>query len=136
MSSKLCAMCHTVRPLRFFFKDSARKDGLQSRCKDCHKTFKISPETRLLKRQSQLRQDAAHPEKPKARSIVANAVKRGRLIRQPCEVCGDQKSQAHHEDYSKPLEVRWLCDPHHKAHHKAMKAIEAALAKKIPKIFK
>ena len=29
----------------------------------------------------------------------------GRLIRQPCEVCGEVKSQAHHGDYGKPLDV-------------------------------
>lgn len=130
MSSKLCSMCNTVRPLRLFFKDSTRKDGLQRRCKECHKKFKISPQTRLLKRQSRIRQDAANPEKAKARQLVTYAVKTGKIIRKPCDVCGSMKSQAHHEDYSKPLEVRWLCDSHHKAHHKAMKAIEAALAKK------
>lgn len=39
------------------------------------------------------------------------------LERQPCEICG-AKAEAHHEDYNKPLEVRWLCFKHHREWHK------------------
>jgi hypothetical protein len=45
-------------------------------------------------------------------------LKRGKLTRQPCEVCG-AVAQMHHDDYSKPLEVRWLCRGHHLEHHRA-----------------
>lgn len=34
---------------------------------------------------------------------------------------GFHKVQAHHDDYSKPLEVRWLCVPHHALHHKQLR---------------
>lgn len=40
-------------------------------------------------------------------------IKRGKLIPQPCEVCGNPEVQSHHDDYSKPLQVRWLCRVHH-----------------------
>ncbi len=53
------------------------------------------------------------PEKAKARDCVSNAIRSGHLIKQPCEVCGGLKVQAHHEDYSKPLDVNWLCIKHH-----------------------
>ncbi len=53
-----------------------------------------------------------------ARQKVANAIKTGRLIRLPCEICGAVKSEGHHEDYEKPLEVLWLCRKHHSALHK------------------
>jgi hypothetical protein len=49
--------------------------------------------------------------------ITSRAIRRGELVRQPCEVCGNPRSHAHHDDYSKPLEVRWLCAGHHKRWH-------------------
>lgn len=59
---------------------------------------------------------ARSPEKYLARQAVARALKNGTLIKLPCEVCG-AKAQAHHIDYSKPLEVRWLCFVHHRMEH-------------------
>ncbi len=53
------------------------------------------------------------------RMRVVYALRTGRLKRMPCEVCGETKAQAHHDDYSKPLDVRWLCQKHHLQHHKA-----------------
>lgn len=58
-----------------------------------------------------------HPQKRAAHQAVSNAIRDGRLVRQPCEKCGALKVQAHHDDYSKPLDVRWLCIPHHNLHH-------------------
>ena len=40
-------------------------------------------------------------------------VKRGVIRRTPCIYCGEKKVEGHHEDYSKPLEVYWVCRPHH-----------------------
>lgn len=55
-----------------------------------------------------------NPMKWSARQRVARAIKKGVLTRLPCRQCGEIKSQAHHEDYSKPLEVVWLCRTHHR----------------------
>jgi len=55
----------------------------------------------------------------KARSAVTMAKKSGALKPEPCRVCGStEKVEAHHEDYSKPLVVDWLCFVHHRARHK------------------
>lgn len=59
-----------------------------------------------------------YPEKRIARVTVGNAIRDGKLEKKPCEVCGSVKSEAHHEDYSKPLEVRWLCRQHHAEIHR------------------
>lgn len=65
------------------------------------------------------RQKEREPVQEAARRQVAHAVRSGKLTRQPCEKCGLAKSEAHHDDYTKPLEVRWLCRTHHVEHHTA-----------------
>lgn len=57
-------------------------------------------------------------EKRAAHILTGSAIKSGKLKKQPCEVCRKKKVEAHHDDYSKPLEVRWLCKKHHTEHHK------------------
>lgn len=54
-----------------------------------------------------------YPEKNKAHKIVFSAKRNGTLKQLPCFQCGNTKSEAHHEDYSKPLDVIWLCKQHH-----------------------
>lgn len=55
-------------------------------------------------------------------TMVNNAVRNGRLKKSPCVVCGSTKRiHGHHEDYSKPLDVIWLCQTHHKARHREIK---------------
>jgi len=48
-----------------------------------------------------------------ARSKLHVYVKRGSVVKATCEVCGSVEVQGHHDDYSKPLEVHWLCRQHH-----------------------
>lgn len=58
-------------------------------------------------------------DRPKvlARKRVQKQWRLGKLVKQPCEICGETKVEAHHDDYSQPLAVRWLCRPHHREHH-------------------
>jgi len=65
-----------------------------------------------------------NPEKRAAHVALGNAIRDGKLRKGPCEVGGDceGKVQAHHDDYSKPLEVRWLCKRHHEAADQARRA--------------
>lgn len=55
--------------------------------------------------------------KDKVRSTAGVALRRGKITRKPCQKCGSEKSQMHHHDYSKPLEVEWLCRPCHLWEH-------------------
>ena len=59
-----------------------------------------------------------YPERVIARQKVQIAKKSGKLIQRACAVCGEAKTEAHHEDYSKPLEVVWLCSKCHREVHK------------------
>lgn len=108
-------------------------------CKDCQRQYdkdraNLSHRVtaREVYRQTAAGKDAgrrahlAYVEKNKDRRAahvaVGNALRDGRLFRKPCEVCGATKVHAHHDDYAKPLEVRWLCRRHHVAHHKEASA--------------
>ncbi len=59
------------------------------------------------------------PEKHRARQLLHYAIKKGDIIRLPCEVCGNVRSQGHHEDYTKPYDVNWLCALHHTEKHRS-----------------
>lgn len=56
--------------------------------------------------------------KIKARNDAGYAIRSGQLVKEPCEVCGATDVHAHHEDYSLPLAVRWLCPAHHGEIHR------------------
>ncbi len=56
--------------------------------------------------------------KHNARRKLRYHIKKGYIKRLPCEVCNSLISQAHHFDYSKPLEVIWLCSKHHGERHR------------------
>jgi hypothetical protein len=56
------------------------------------------------------------PNRARAQSMVQHALRSGRLTKQPCLVCGEN-AVAHHPDYDRPLDVVWLCQPHHKQAH-------------------
>lgn len=72
-------------------------------------------------RHSELAPDARM--RANARSYLNVYVKRGRVKKQPCEVCGStERVHGHHHDYSKPLDVRWLCKEHHHEEHARIKA--------------
>lgn len=135
---KECFKCSKTLPKSEFYRHNQMGDGLLGKCKGCTKkdvsTRYYDPEGRKkviayerkraqdpqrranwIKYQRNLR--ANHPEKYGARQAVWRAVKSGRLEKLPCAKCGSPDSQAHHEDYSKPLDVMWLCFKHHREHH-------------------
>ena len=62
------------------------------------------------------------PEKDYARSVVNNAITAGKMSRGACEVGVDcyGRIEAHHDDYDRPLDIRWLCQRHHELHHRSV----------------
>lgn len=100
-----------------------KKEDYSSYCKDCAarnmKAWRLKQAGGVVKP----KKIALTPEEKKlrrdVRAITHSALRRGILISLPCEVCGtDTNIEAHHDDYSKPLDVRWLCKSHHDDHHK------------------
>ena len=136
MTIKVCNKCGTGKPLSEFNKRAGSRDGYRGNCKRCHQdTCKAYAKTDVGKK---VHQEASrkyakgaptkrylsnkewrerNPAKYAAHGIVAYAIKKGRLIKGLCECCGEKTVHAHHDDYAKPLEVRWLCSPCHNNWH-------------------
>jgi hypothetical protein len=134
---KVCFKCGCELPLDQFYKHPSTSDGHLGKCKDCTKRDMelhrlLNPEAhaererkrnataarKATKRKAADRHRAKYPEKYKARNAVGNAVRDGRLIKPPeCKKCGKPgKVEAHHEDYSRPLDVEWWCFSCHRLH--------------------
>lgn len=88
-----------------------RKKAIKQRS---NPNYKVDP---LKKREAMRKYKEKYPQKHKAKQLVANAIRSGKLNVFPCSKCGAINSEAHHEDYSKPLEVIWLCPKHHAERH-------------------
>lgn len=105
-----CISCYKQKVKdRWFANHESNKEKERAR----HKTEK----GKLKLRKCTIAFRAKNPEKYKAHTAVSNALRDKRLFKSPCIKCGDDRSQAHHEDYSKPLEVIWLCKACHNAEH-------------------
>ncbi len=122
---KPCIKCTVVKPLVEFYKGT-------NKCKPCTRFDVTANRKRNIEhyrkydRERGNRQNPSYlksyresgPNKYKAVTMVNNAVRDGKLFREPCEACCSEVSvHAHHDDYLKPLNVRWLCAPCHKQWH-------------------
>jgi len=120
---KVCAECKKRKALTSFHRSSASPDGRKMVCGDCcnARTARYVAKYPEWKVRARAAWRKRNPDKIKAAvrryKMIQREIKAGRMVRQPCEVCGDMRSQGHHDDYSKPLVVRWLCQAHHAEHH-------------------
>ena len=121
---KRCSKCRQRKPRSEFSKDRSRKDGLQNRCKPCNRKIvkKWAKENPDKKRENdrahELTNRERHPEKYKARHKVRDRVAKGTMVKpKRCEGCRRKFPrhllQGHHQNYSKPLEIEWLCEECH-----------------------
>ena len=69
---------------------------------------------------------ALYPERYRAEQAVRNAKRNGTLFPQPCAICGAIKTECHHKDYSKPLDVVWLCKHCHRLVHNGKLEVQDA----------
>lgn len=129
---KTCTACRTIKPFDDFYDHQGGKMGV---CKGCHKAAvrarartnpavqeydrrrSKTPERRAHIQLVSKRWREEHPDAYKAQTAVGNAIRDGKLKKQPCEICGNKKVHGHHRNYLKPLEVTWLCARcHHRLH--------------------
>ena len=120
---KFCRDCGGTKKVSEFEWDSKRQRP-QAYCRACsyrrHRAFMRTVAGKASARR--YHKNRRDKRKHTVRLFTNAAVQLGVLAKQPCEVCGVKKVQAHHDDYSKPLDVRWLCLTHHAAHHKTQEA--------------
>lgn len=135
---KTCFKCQAEQPLSAFYKHKQMADGHLNKCKSCtkadawhHRNDNIEKVRAYDRERGKTPERLARgtavtaayrlqfPERYRANSAVANALKRGALAKQPCFCCGVDEVEAHHADYSRPLDVVWLCPAHHKEIHLA-----------------
>jgi len=137
---KTCFKCNEEKPFTEFYKHKAMGDGYLNKCKACTKKDvgehreknlerirEYDRERGKLPHRIKLRVEitrawrAEDERRNRAHLSVSRAIHNGSLLRLPCIRCGEKKSVAHHEDYDKPLEVMWLCQPCHKQRHKELR---------------
>ncbi len=133
---KRCFKCGNTKTLDEFYAHPQMKDGHLNKCKECTKQDVVSNYAdkreqyhtyerernqmlfrRLALREGHRRHNLRNPDKYRARSAVGRALRDGVLTRQACAFCGSTENvQAHHDDYSKPLDVVWSCFKCHREH--------------------
>ncbi|MPV69414.1 hypothetical protein [Burkholderia sp. BE17] len=141
-----CGRCSVFKPESDFYIDGKTAAGVSSQCRTCHMEGSLrtrnpdnarslnanymrraraaDPEKfRARDRESAQQKRILYPEKILARQSLNNAVKRGDVVRPDvCEQCGISTAvAAHHDDYSRPLQVRWLCRACHGKEHRTYK---------------
>lgn len=138
---KPCIKCEDIKPLSDFHRHPETADGHVGICKVCHsarmrrrrlETLKEAqardreraslPHRKGAAGEKNARYLAANPEKRKAHWRINNALRKKHIVKPTiCSVCEvESLVHGHHDDYSKPLEVRWLCAFCHGAVHRAL----------------
>lgn len=141
--TKYCPCCRITKPVDEFHINRGVTCGRAGYCKLCRgkkdaqnrlKRIENGTQDAYLARRKPIEVKAAikHRErikthkleywktngiKRRAQAMVNNRVHDGLILRQPCEICGKEKAQAHHDDYAQPLAIRWLCSFHHRDWH-------------------
>ena len=137
---RTCSRCKQHQPDGEFYKADRYTNRIRTICRTCvtkrakerrlagltqateRARYQASERYRRRQRENTAKWRRRYPEKIKAQNALQAEIRRGRMSRQPCEVCG-AKAHAHHDDYTKPLDVRWLCPLHHARHHREVTGV-------------
>ena len=140
MLTKTCKWCHQTQSLDKFPKHKAMADGHLNKCASCCREYvnahrktpagkasrqkeKQYPDNKKRYKQTEKGKQAAKrykrdPVRESAKGAVAYALRRGKLTKEPCFVCGE-KALSHHSSYASDMKlaVTWLCLHHHNQLH-------------------
>lgn len=94
------------------------REHLREKGREYHKKYYSDPEKHKMEVARRKRWADAHKDQVSAMQKINRYIKNGMVRRRECEVCGDENTHAHHDDYTRPLSVRWLCPIHHSEWHK------------------
>lgn len=125
---RACSWCREVLPVEEFNRRYDDPDGLQRYCRRCsrektraaQRRLRVSPEYRAAEVDHQIaayNSDPEYRERKIVRVQAYRAFARGVIRPAPCSVCGSPEVEMHHPDYSRPLEVEWLCRRCHMLEH-------------------
>lgn len=138
-TTKICRLCEESKSIEEFYADRKSADRLRYECKECGNLLNrrfmrggYEREYYIKRRQADpgygIRPSKQIPDHVRARRALHYAVYRGRIIKPSrCSHCGESGVVicGHHDDYSKPLEVRWVCHRCHGILHRDPKLSEA-----------
>lgn len=128
---KECFKCGAEKPRTNFYKHPGMKDGLLGKCKECTRADVAARRFDPKSRDAVLKYDRSRKERRgkttrtsnqnKAHKAVSEAKRKGKIVKKDnCEKCNsDFAVIAHHDDYLKPLDIRWLCQACHMQWHVA-----------------
>jgi hypothetical protein len=129
---KRCIRCDEKKDVSEFYRHRGMKDGRLNKCIPCARECAIEnrrdniDRVRAYDRARGNRQGSdylkkyreKYPNKYRAHNMVNNYIRDNKLFKEPCEVCDTKNNiHAHHDDYLKPLKIRWLCSAHHSQWH-------------------
>ena len=104
------------------YRDYERKRALTPKRKKLVKAY--AKENPAIVNAAKRRWAEKNKFKRSAETAVTNAVRDGKLEKKPCLICGSTtRIHGHHEDYTKPLDVIWLCPKHHSILHYAKRIL-------------
>lgn len=135
--TRVCSRCKESKPIADFRLDKRKPFGCGYQCRPCFTTA-VEPSSRAYVERNRERVKARYrardaryrktgvllpprdPKKLRARAAARNAAAAGRLVKpKNCDACGTvARLHAHHDDYDKPLDVRWLCSICHGLVHR------------------
>lgn len=108
-----CRTCGQSKVLEQFAKNSQYSSGYDTRCLTCRaewqRNYHSTSHGKRSHTQTTKALTAKHPERQRAYYQVYQALRKGTLVKLPCEQCQSMDSQAVHTDYNQPLNIIWLC---------------------------